>query len=176
MSALKFPLPFYIQVSDSSCNFQMAIPHLVCAILFFLSMICFSFLDLVPNLGACPNENEKLMVELRFKSKELKERLKNDAVSNYIPPVPSRLSQFQRGWKKTEVKGWIKELGKRKREKEKERETRGCASSKRAKCRMAGIYYVPVGGRGRGGEEASVTPWRNKNLTLRQGKWCKSQN
>lgn len=64
---------------------------------FFLSMICFSFLDLVPNLGACPNENEKLMVELRFKSKELKERFKNDAVSNYIPPVPSRLSQFQRG-------------------------------------------------------------------------------
>lgn len=82
---------------------------------------------------------------------------------------------FNEGEKRQKSKGESRNLG-RERGRKRKRETRGCASSKRAKCRMAGIYYVPVGGRGRGGEEASVTPWRNKNLTLRQGKWCKSQN
>lgn len=148
---------------------------------FILSMICFSLLDLVPNLGACPNENEKLMVELVLKTRNLRNGLKMTLfLITFRPFLPGyhSFNEGARSAKKTEVKGWIKELGKRTREKKKERERegRGCASSKRAKCRMAGIYYVPVGGRGRGGEEASVTPWRNKNLTLRQGKWCKSQN
>lgn len=61
---------------------------------------------------------------------------------------------------------------------EKDRERgRECAPSKRAECGMAGIYYVPVDGRGRrSNEEASVTQWWNKNLALRQAEWCKSQN
>lgn len=89
---LKFPLPFYTQVSDSSCNFQMAVPHLVCA---FFSMIHSSFLDLVPNLSAYPNENGNLMVVLVLRARNI--RFKNDAVSNYILPFLSGYHNFNEG-------------------------------------------------------------------------------
>lgn len=53
----------------------MAVPHLVCAVLFF-SMICSSFLGLVPNLDAHPNKGEKLMVELVSRARNVRNGLK----------------------------------------------------------------------------------------------------
>lgn len=117
MSAPKFPLPFCIEASDSSRNFQMVVSHLARGPFFRWSPLFFSLpLDLYSEsecVFPMVAQSEKLRTTVQaLVPRDLggKERLKNGALSNYVPPFfpgyhdfngdahPGKIEVNESGW------------------------------------------------------------------------------
>lgn len=95
MSAPKFPLPFCIEASDSSRNFQMVVSHLARGIFsmpFFRSPFLLSSSRFVLRIrvrtpdGRTERKAKNDRPSARSRDLGGKERLKNGALSNYVPP------------------------------------------------------------------------------------------